>query len=158
MLNQWIFSFFTGGRSRAIHENSKSWPNWFVLSCHLVSPGTPGTGSTECIHGIQFGILVLSCHSSHTTGRGAVTVTSAVLSTQPAITRVLPLDLPIFRAPDNPRDESGVLEETRCFPPREASPRPLEVAWRHARAETHDIAPKSPTRAASCDDATGANI
>ena len=122
-----------------------------------MSPGTPGTGWTECIHGIQFGILVLSCHSSHTTGSGAVTVTSAVLSTQPAIDVRAPLETPPRSfAPDNPRDESGGGREDGGRRARRSA-LPREGAWTHATAKARDIrgSESHPTRATSCVDGAG---
>jgi hypothetical protein len=84
----------------------------------------------------------LSCHSSHTTGKETGTVTSARLSTQPAMAKVRdPFPGPARRFPKKPRDESDAhrvpatgLSSRRAGAQREtASPREGVARAAHVR-------------------------
>lgn len=140
-----IFRLSFGGKSRATHENSKSCPNWFVRRIQREHAGSTASGTTESIQGIQLGIRDLSCHSSHTTGKETGTVTSARLSTQPAMAKVRdPFPGPARRFPRKPRDESDTHLAATGRPPRRADTQRETASPREgvARAAHVLIAPR----------------
>ena len=105
-------------------------PNWVVRKIQREHCASLSSGTTLSIQGIQFGILLLSCQSSHTTARGTPwTTTLALLSTQPAQNTRAPLPRPSTAVPEpaNPRERKLV--------------RPLPTTRRPRRAHTTRAAP-----------------